>query len=140
VRRMLAFYLFLFLKKGRFLSSTQSRRDRPFGYECFCRKVQSPDLCTRCQTCHNLRYREGGGSIARYATSDKSMGKVLTTLTVTNRADQSAAKRGFIPTEQIRSITLDNVFVYLAATTLCLSVVAIAIPSKTNQQITIDLY
>jgi hypothetical protein len=43
-----------------------------------------------------------------YATSDKSIGKVLTTLTVTNRADQSAAVRGFIPTEQIRSITLDN--------------------------------
>lgn len=74
-----------------------------------------------------------------YATSDKSMGKVLTTLTVTNPADQSAAKRGFIPTEQIRSLTLDKVLVYLAATTLCLSVVAIAIPSKTNQQITIAL-
>jgi uncharacterized NAD-dependent epimerase/dehydratase family protein len=46
-----------------------------------------------------------------YTTSDKSMGKVLTTLTVTNRANQSAAARGFIPTEQIRSITLDNVLV-----------------------------
>lgn len=31
-----------------------------------------------------------------YATSDKSMGKILTTLTITNRADQSAAARGFI--------------------------------------------
>ena len=75
-----------------------------------------------------------------YATSDKSMGKVLTTLTVTNRADQFAAKRGFIPTEQIRSTTLDNVLVDLAATTLCLPVVAIAIPSKTKQQIAIALY
>ncbi|MGB8687156.1 MAG: hypothetical protein WCD53_07440 [Microcoleus sp.] len=61
-----------------------------------------------------------GGSIAMYGTSDKSIGKVLTTLTVTNRADQSAAVRGFIPTEQIRSITLDNVLVDQGATTLCL--------------------
>ena len=55
-----------------------------------------------------------------YATSDKSIGKVLTTLTVTNRADQSAAARGFIPTEQIHSITLDHVLVDRGATTLCL--------------------
>jgi len=55
-----------------------------------------------------------------YATSDKSIGKVLTMLTVTNRADQSAATRGFIPTEQIRSITLDHVLVDQGATTLCL--------------------
>jgi len=60
-----------------------------------------------------------GCAIAMYATSDKSIGKVLTTLTVTNRADQSAA-RGFIPTEQIRSITLYNVLVDQGATTLCL--------------------
>ena len=55
-----------------------------------------------------------------YATSDKSIDKVLTTLTVTNRADQYAAARGFIPVEQIRSITLDNVLVDQGATTLCL--------------------
>ena len=55
-----------------------------------------------------------------YATSDKSIGKVLTTLTITNRADQSAVTRGFIPTEQIRSITLDHVLVDQGATTLCL--------------------
>jgi clan AA aspartic protease len=61
-----------------------------------------------------------------YATSDKSMGKVLTTLTVTNRADQSATARGFIPTEQIRSITLDKVLVDTGATTLCLPAQAIA--------------
>jgi len=60
------------------------------------------------------------GAIAMYATSDKSIGKVLTTLTITNRADQSAVTRGFIPTEQIRSITLDHVLVDQGATTLCL--------------------
>jgi hypothetical protein len=74
-----------------------------------------------------------------YATSDKSMGKVLTTLTVTNRADQSAAARGFIPTEQIHSITLDHVLVDQGATRLCLPDEAIAIPSKTKQQIAIGL-
>ena len=74
-----------------------------------------------------------------YATSDKSIGKVLTTLTVTNRADQSAATRGFIPTEQIRSITLDNVLVEQGATTLSLPEGAIAIPSKTKQPIAIGL-
>ncbi|MFB8795146.1 MAG: hypothetical protein U7126_13210 [Microcoleus sp.] len=75
-----------------------------------------------------------------YATSDKSIGKVLTMLTVTNCADQSAATRGFIPTEQIRSITLDHVLVDRGATTLCLPDEAIAIPAKTQQQIAIGLY
>ncbi|MCC3509285.1 MAG: hypothetical protein JGK29_09200 [Microcoleus sp. PH2017_17_BER_D_A] len=28
----------LFIKKGRSISSTQHPSDRPFGYECFCRK------------------------------------------------------------------------------------------------------
>lgn len=55
-----------------------------------------------------------------YATSDKSTGKVLTTLTVTYRADQYAATRGFMSAEQIRSITLDNVLVDTGARTLCL--------------------
>jgi predicted aspartyl protease len=54
------------------------------------------------------------------------MGKILTTLTITNRADQSAAKRGYIPTEQVRSLTLDNVLVDSGATTLCLPADAIA--------------
>ena len=75
-----------------------------------------------------------------YTTSDKSMGKVLTTLTVTNRANQSAAARGFIPTEQIRSITLDNVLVDQGATRLYLPDEEIAIPSKTKQQIVIGFY
>ncbi|MGL5035508.1 MAG: aspartyl protease [Microcystaceae cyanobacterium] len=48
------------------------------------------------------------------------MGKVLTTLTIINRADQSAQTRGFISLDQIRSITLENVLVDTGATTLCL--------------------
>lgn len=48
------------------------------------------------------------------------MGKVVTALTIINRADQSAATRGFIPQEQVRSISLDNVLVDTGATTLCL--------------------
>ncbi|RUR73736.1 aspartyl protease family protein [Chlorogloeopsis fritschii PCC 9212] len=52
--------------------------------------------------------------------TDKRMGKVTTTMTVTNRIDQILAERGFIPTHQIRSITLENVLVDTGATRLCL--------------------
>ena len=55
-----------------------------------------------------------------------TMGKVLTTVTIANRADQTAATRGFISQEQVRSITLDNVLVGTGATTLCLPSDAIA--------------
>ena len=48
------------------------------------------------------------------------MGKIITTLTVINRADQVLAKQEVISTEQIRSVTLDNVLVDSGATTLCL--------------------
>ncbi|MDY6782625.1 MAG: aspartyl protease family protein [Cyanobacteriota bacterium] len=48
------------------------------------------------------------------------MGKVLTTLTITNRIDQANAKRGLIPVEQVRSVTLNDVLVDTGATTLCL--------------------
>jgi predicted aspartyl protease len=48
------------------------------------------------------------------------MGKVTTTLTITNRIDQILAERGFIPTAEIRSVTLDNVLVDTGATRLCL--------------------
>ena len=58
--------------------------------------------------------------------SSQNMGKILTTLTITNRADQSAAKRGYIPTEQVRSLTLHNILVDSGATTLCLPADAIA--------------
>jgi predicted aspartyl protease len=58
--------------------------------------------------------------------STEQMGKILTTLTITNRADQSAASRGYISADQVRSLTLDNVLVDTGATTLCLPAAAIA--------------
>ncbi|MBD2495353.1 aspartyl protease family protein [Nostoc sp. FACHB-280] len=48
------------------------------------------------------------------------MGKVTTKITVTNQIDQTLAERGFIPVEQIRSITLHDVLVDTGATRLCL--------------------
>ena len=54
------------------------------------------------------------------------MGKVVTSLTVTNRADQILAARSAIAPEQVRSITLENVLVDTGATTLCLPADAIA--------------
>ncbi len=50
-----------------------------------------------------------------------AMGKVLTTLTVTNRIDQALAEDGKLPPAEVRSVTLDNVLVDTGATTLCLS-------------------
>lgn len=61
-----------------------------------------------------------------YATSDKSMGKVLVTLTVKNRIDEANAAQGLISPDRVRSITLDNVVVDTGATTLCLPARAIA--------------
>ncbi|NJL09766.1 MAG: aspartyl protease, partial [Calothrix sp. SM1_7_51] len=57
---------------------------------------------------------------------DNLMGKVLTTLTVINRADQIRSEDGTITPENIRSITLHNVLVDTGATTLCLPADAIA--------------
>ncbi|WP_442940292.1 aspartyl protease [Nostoc sp.] len=48
------------------------------------------------------------------------MGKVTTKITVANRIDQILAERGFISSEQIRSVTLNNVLVDTGATRLCL--------------------
>lgn len=48
------------------------------------------------------------------------MGRVTTTITVTNQIDEILAERGFIQPEQIRSVTLDNVLVDTGATQLCL--------------------
>ncbi|MBD2516555.1 aspartyl protease family protein [Nostoc sp. FACHB-973] len=50
----------------------------------------------------------------------EKMGKVTTTITITNQIDQTLAERGFIPAEQIRSITLHDVLVDTGATRLCL--------------------
>jgi clan AA aspartic protease len=65
-------------------------------------------------------------------TSDNTMGKILTTVTITNRADESAASRGFIATDQVRSVTLHDVLVDTGATTLCL-------PKETIAQLGLDL-
>ncbi len=65
-------------------------------------------------------------------TSDNTMGKILTTLTITNRADQILADRKVISSEQIRSVTLQNVLVDTGATTLCL-------PKETIAQLGLDL-
>jgi hypothetical protein len=48
------------------------------------------------------------------------MGRVTATITVTNEVDKILAEREFIPAEQIRSITLDNVLVDKKVTRLCL--------------------
>jgi len=53
-------------------------------------------------------------------TDNSSMGKVLTELTIINRADQNVADRGFMPASEVRSVTLDDVLVDTGATTLCL--------------------
>jgi predicted aspartyl protease len=52
--------------------------------------------------------------------STKQMGIITTTITITNLVDEILAERGFIPEEQVRSITLDNVLVDTGATRLCL--------------------
>jgi predicted aspartyl protease len=54
------------------------------------------------------------------------MGKIVTTLTVTNRSDQARAAAGDLPADQVRSVTLDNVLVDSGATTLCLPADVIA--------------
>ncbi|MDY7013670.1 MAG: aspartyl protease family protein [Cyanobacteriota bacterium] len=65
-------------------------------------------------------------------TDNSSMGKIVTELTVTNRADQNVAARGFMPASEIRSVTLDNVLVDTGATTLCL-------PSEIVARLGLDL-
>ncbi|MEG3938876.1 MULTISPECIES: aspartyl protease [unclassified Microcoleus] len=48
------------------------------------------------------------------------MGRVTATIAVTNEVDKMLVERGFIATDQVRSITLDNVLVDTGATRLCL--------------------
>ena len=64
--------------------------------------------------------------------SNNRMGKVVVTLTVTNWVDQVLAERGFILTEQIRSITVNNALVDTRATRLCL-------PTEIIQQLGLKL-
>lgn len=60
------------------------------------------------------------------STIQETIGKITTTLTITNRLDQGKAEDGLIPADQIRSITIKNVLVDTGATTLCLPQDAIA--------------
>ncbi|WP_243147251.1 aspartyl protease [Scytonema sp. UIC 10036] len=53
-------------------------------------------------------------------TYTRNMGIITTTIIITNLVDEILAERGFIPQEQIRSVTLDNVLVDTGATRLCL--------------------
>ncbi|WP_202895783.1 retroviral-like aspartic protease family protein [Iningainema tapete] len=53
-------------------------------------------------------------------TNSQKMGQVFTTIKLTNNVDEILAERGFIPSEQVRSITIDNVLVDTGATRLCL--------------------
>ncbi len=53
-------------------------------------------------------------------TNQQDMGKVFTTLTIINRADQILAEAGVKTADQVRSLTLENVLVDTGATTLCL--------------------
>ncbi len=65
-------------------------------------------------------------------STDTPMGKIITTLTIINRADQILASRQVISQDEVRSLTLDNVLVDTGATTLCL-------PSSVISQLGLDL-
>ncbi|BAU14005.1 hypothetical protein LEP3755_45490 [Leptolyngbya sp. NIES-3755] len=68
------------------------------------------------------------------ATNEHSttMGKVYTTITVANRADQIRAKDGTIPPDAVRSITLENVLVNPNIIKLCL-------PANVIEQLGLEL-
>lgn len=50
--------------------------------------------------------------------SKEQMGRVTTTLVITNRGDQVLVERGLMPVEEVRTVTLKNVLVDTGATTL----------------------
>lgn len=60
------------------------------------------------------------------STSTEQMGRITTTLVITNRLDQGLAERGLMPVEEVRTTTLKNVLVDTGATTLCLPANVIA--------------
>lgn len=60
------------------------------------------------------------GEIIMSVTTNQETGKVTTTIKLVNRVDEILAARRFIPAEQVRSLTLDNVLVDTGATRLCL--------------------
>jgi hypothetical protein len=66
---------------------------------------------------NNLVKKQPKHSIAKQ--KDKIIGIVTATITITNHIDEVLGERGFIPAEQIRCITIDNVLVDTGATRLC---------------------
>lgn len=66
--------------------------------------------------------------MASLASSERArdVGKVVTPLTITNRADQTEAERGHRQASDVRSVTLDEVLVDTGATTLALPADVIA--------------
>ena len=54
------------------------------------------------------------------STSVDTMGRITTTIAVTNRLDQGLVERGVISAQEVRSLTLRDVLVDTGATTLCL--------------------
>jgi hypothetical protein len=67
-----------------------------------------------------------------YSNHSQTMGKILTSLTIINRADQWAVSRGLLTQDQVRSVNLENVLVDTGATTLCL-------PSQIISQLGLEL-
>jgi predicted aspartyl protease len=59
-------------------------------------------------------------------TQQHPMGKVTTTITVSNQIDQTLAERGFIKADEIRTVTLHDVLVDTGATRLCLPATVIS--------------
>ncbi len=51
---------------------------------------------------------------------ERQMGQVIVTLNITNHIDQILAERGFIPKQEVRSVTLTNILVDTGATLLYL--------------------
>jgi predicted aspartyl protease len=51
---------------------------------------------------------------------ERLMGQVIITLNITNRIDKVMQMRGFITSEEVRSVTLTDVLVDTGATLLCL--------------------
>ena len=60
------------------------------------------------------------------STSTEQMGRIITTLIITNRLDQGLAERGLMPRDDVRTITMKDVLVDTSATTLCLPANVIA--------------
>jgi predicted aspartyl protease len=87
----------------------QSQTDRP------------ADAIDRLESeCENNSNEINGGTMRMLNIDRAKMGKVMTTITVINYVDQVLAERGFIQSEEVRSITLNDVIVDTGATMLCL--------------------